>query len=619
MRGRTVRGALVWFFAAAGACSSLAGPLRVEKLEPPWWWVGMRRDTLQVLIYGENLEGASVRPDRQGVQLAGIRSTGSPFHVFAELVITPDASPGPCTLTLWKEGDTAGIVLPLLERPPRRGRYAGFSSDDVLYLITPDRFANGDPQNDAVEGYPESVNRSDPYGRHGGDITGIISRLDYLADLGVTALWINPLTENRGPVSYHGYAATDLYAVDPRFGSHELYARMVQASHERGLKVIMDHVGNHIGIEHPWVRRPPSPNWFHGTPGDHPGAYHGKRELTDPYSDASARERATQGWFTDRMPDLHHGNPLVRRYLIQNTLWWIESTGLDGIREDTFPYLDPGFASEWCRAVLEEYPDFNIVGEVWVDEPSLLAPYQAGSCLWRGPDPRLPSVTDFPLMGVLDAVFARGESISLLHEMLGEDFLFPRPDRLVTFLDNHDIQRFMRRTGGDERRFSLALLVLLTTRGIPQIYYGTEIGMEGGRDHGRIREDFPGGFPGDPRDAFTEEGRTPGENSLFRNLRTLLRVRREHEALRRGSLVHYPPGEDLYVYRRETEAETLLVAVNAGSALRTLAPGSYGIPLRGGWVLRDLTGGELVPLGEGAQVELAPQSGRILLLERGGD
>jgi neopullulanase len=585
----------------------------ITRIEPPNWWVGMKTNAIQLLCYGEHLRNLSVVSATPSIKVKKV-SSDNPAYAFIDIVIDPRTRPGDHTFTVRTKAGNTTFTFAIQKRLPPRGRCQGFDASDVIYLITPDRFANGDTTNDSVAGYSDSLRRNDPYGRHGGDIQGIINHLDYLKDLGVTSLWINPLVENNGRwASYHGYAVTDLYKIDPRFGSNSLYQSFVREAHARGLKVIMDHVNNHIGINHPWIANLPTPDWLNGTPEQHQHSFHSKVELTDIHSDSRTQDRATHGWFTDAMPDLNQSNPHVAQYLTQNTFWWIESTGLDGIREDTYPYIDPVFRAKWCAAILKEYPQFNIVGEVWIQDPVYLAPYQAGSFFPKKFDPVLPSITDFGLFDAIARTFSDSGSIMPVFECLTKDFLYPHPENLLTFLDNHDIQRIMNRVKGDISKVKLALTLLLTTRGIPQILYGTEIGMAGGKDHGTLRADFPGGFPGDNRNAFEEAERTPQENDLFHFTQELLRLRKSHPALARGTLLHYKPAREVYVYFRRDDNEQLMIVLNNSDVTRTVMLADYPAATDNVSTLRDLRSGETIATA-GDSLMVGPRTARILQL-----
>ncbi len=602
---------LALLFLHAGA----AQQLRIARIEPPNWWTGMRMDQIQLMVYGENLQNLTAQFHSPQVTVLRTLRTSNPSYAFVDIEISPEALDGAYLLTFTAHGDTVSVNYPILPRQPRAGREQGLKSSDVVYLIVPDRFADGDTANDTVPGMLEPARPDSVNGRHGGDLQGIIDHLDYLSGLGVTALWLTPVVENNDPAStYHGYAATDLYRVDPRFGTNALYQEFVTEAHRRGLKVIMDHVSNNIGIGHPWMRNLPTPGWINGTPGRHFRTSRYKLELMDPYVDSTVRESTMHGWFADNMPDLNQGNPLVSRYLIQNTLWWIESTGIDGIREDAYPCAEPHYLSEWTSAILREYPAFTIVGEVWMNDPAFLAPFQRGSCLAGTVGAHLPSVTDFGLYEAFIGVFGNRGSIRLIQDCLAKDFLYTNPGDLLTFVDNHDLRRIKSVVQGDVRRCRLALTMLLTLRGIPEILYGTELGINGGRELGAIRCDFPGGFPHDGRDAFTEQGRTPAEQEFFSWTRRLLLLRKEHPALARGKLVDYPPANEVYVYFRVVESERLMIVVNNREERQTVPLGPYRHQLGGARSLTNLFTGTLLDLGKTSDLEINGLEAGIFLL-----
>jgi glycosidase len=571
---------------------------QVVKSEPPNWWVGMKMHSIQLMVYGHNLSDLVAFSSSPDVSIRRVHGLPNPSYTFIDVDVSATARPGTYEITLTNPHGMTSFRFPVFEREKSRVAHQGFNCSDVIYLVAPDRFANGDTTNDTVAGMPDALRRGDPFGRHGGDLQGIIQKLDYLKDLGVTALWLMPVVENNMPRgSYHGYCATDAYRIDPRYGTNAQYADLVKRAHALGLKVIMDHVNNHIGTRHPWIADLPAPDWLNGTVDHHEKPFHWKEELDDIHSDSLTKERAVIGWFGNTLADLNQGNPFVARYLEQSTVWWIEYSGIDGIREDTFPYLAPQFREQWCRTVMEEYPRFNIVGEVWVEDPAFLAPYQQGSIVSRATKPELPSITDFALYDALRRSFADSLGrIDNVFTCLAKDFLYPHPENLVTFLDNHDIQRIMSSVNGDVKRFKLALLTLLTTRGIPQLLYGTEIGMKGGPDHGRLRADFPGGFPHDVRDAFTAQGRTPQEDSLFMFTRQLLRLRKTFRPLQCGTLVHFRPSDEIYVFFRALDQERCMVIINHHRQAKVVSLAPYAHQLRGATKLKDLMSGkEYVP------------------------
>ena len=544
----------------------------VDKIEPPNWWVGMQWAPVQLMLYGDHLDGITARFAEPGPAIRAVHTLPNASYAFLDVDVPADLPPGTYTLEITRGDARTTVPYAFEARAPRVGRHQGFGSDDVVYLVTPDRFANGDPSNDRAEGVLDEYDPSQPGLRHGGDLQGLIERLDYLQDLGVTALWLNPVLENSGRNSYHGYAATDLYRIDPRFGTNADYARFVDEAHRRGLKVIFDHVNNHIGIRHPWIDDLPTATWLNGSVEEHLNDKHYKLALTDPHADPASAELLQTFWFVDAMPDLNQRDPFLAAYLIQNTIWWMERTGLDGIREDTYPYPDQAYLADWAAAILAEYPTSNIVGEIWEGVPAYLALFQDGSPLPGALDTNLPTVMDFALTDAWRAYLAGEGTLREIYNVIAQDFLYADPSRLLTFFDNHDMTRGIYVADGDVRRLKQVLAMLLTTRGIPQLLYGTEINMRGGASHIELRADMPGGFPGDPRDAFTRAGRTTEENEVFDYLRTLLQLRQEHPALRRGALVHYPPtyANDVYRYVRTTPEETILVVVNGHADRRAV-------------------------------------------------
>jgi glycosidase len=595
------------------ACANSWGQPIVTRIDPPNWWGGMHLDTVRLLLYGRQLDGIRVVSTSGGIRVLRVIPAASPGHAFVDIRVLPQAAGSSHRLLVLRGRDTAVVAYPVLRRVAAGGRYGGFSPADVLYLIMPDRFADGDTANGTVPGMTDTLQRTQPFGRHGGDIQGIIDHLEYLAGLGVTALWINPLVENNMPAySYHGYSATDLYRVDPRFGTNALYGRLVLEAHKRNLKIIMDHVSNHIGSSHPWMRDLPTLTWINGSMSSHQMTHHVKVSLIDPHADSSTQENLVQGWFSGDMPDLNQKDASLAAYIIENTIWWIESSGIDGIREDTYPYADPRFMEQWCGAILREYPRFSIVGEVWTGEPVFLAPFQRGSRPAPGVHGALPSVTDYGLFDAMTKVFGGKESIYGVYECLAKDGLYPDPGSLMTFLDNHDVRRILAVTAGDTARTRLALTLLLTTRGIPQLFYGTELAIRGGDDHGTIRADMPGGFPGDSRNAFTREGRTEGENAMFEFIKGLLTVRSHHPALQGGTLIQYPPVDEVYVYFREAPGDTVMVVLNNGTQENELNLRQYDNRLHQAGRLYDLRSGEAVRLDEKRTISVPAHTGVVL-------
>lgn len=543
--------------------------VRLDKVEPPNWWTGMQWSEVQLMLYGDQLSGCTARFEDDRLQVKAVHTLPNPHYAFVDVAIPNDLPAGNYTLIIGNNGTKARLDFPIHERSKDSSRHQGFSPKDVVYLLTPDRFANGDRENDDISGMGD-FDPAEAGKRHGGDLQGIIDHLDFLVDLGITALWLNPVLENNGPNSYHGYAATDLYQVDARFGSNTDYRRLVDEAHKRGLKIIFDHVNNHIGINHPWISDLPSPDWINGSREDHLKEKHYLLSITDPYAAPNSEELQKTFWFVDDMPDLDQRNPFLSNYLIQNTIWWMEYTGLDGIREDTYPYPDQAFLASWAEAILKEYPSSNIVGEVWALQPTYIAQFQQKSYLPRDFETNLPTVMDFPLSEALRAYLRGDGRLRDVYDVLAQDFVYTNPDGLLTFIDNHDMTRAAYEAKGNTGRLKQALAILLTTRGIPQLLYGTEINMVGGESHIELRADYPGGFPDDQRNAFTESGRTDLENEIFNFLRQLLHLRQQHPALTEGELVHYPMNwnNDVYKYLRLHEKGNILVLINGQNEAR---------------------------------------------------
>jgi glycosidase len=536
--------------------------IKVNKIEPPNWWSGMKYNKVQFMLYGNNLKNLSLVNGLSDLEGVKITDANLPSYSFIDVEIPATNRDTLYTISLTNSVDTVSIKIPILQRSYCSDCYKGFNSQDIIYLITPDRFSNGDLNNDILDGFIQDYPFKSEMGRHGGDIQGIIDHLDYIKETGFTALWINPLLENNSIMSYHGYAATDLYKIDPRFGTNQLYKELVALAHQKELKVIFDHINNHIGINHPWISDPPFNDWFNGNKENHFITPHEKISVYSAYSNELTKDSTIQGWFVEEMPDLNQRNPFLAKYLIQNMLWWIEYSGLDGIREDTYPYSDQIFLAEWNAAILNEYPDFNITGEAWIEDPAFLAQYQKDSKLNVKQNTNLPSVIDFGLYRAIRNFCEPDGSVNDFYETLAKDFLYPDPNNLLTFADNHDIERIMYVANSDTSKFKLALTFLLTTRGIPQIYYGTEIGMVGGKSHGELREEFPGGFSDHKRSAFNSEGRTLLEKNIYTFTKNLVHLRKEQTALSNGSLIQFPPKDELYVYFRIVDYEKILVVIN---------------------------------------------------------
>jgi glycosidase len=575
----------------------------IQRIEPPFWWVGMQNPELQLLVHGKDLAQATVSVSYPGVRLGETVRTDNPNYVFLTLHLAPGTKPGLVPLVFGQGKQSRTVNYEVRAKSPAQGRGQGFDQSDLIYLLMPDRFANGDPTNDYVAGMLEKPDRKAPFGRHGGDLQGVIGKLDYLQDLGATALWLNPVLENDMPASsYHGYAITDFYAVDRRFGGNDAYLRLIEQAHARGLKVVQDMVANHIGSSHWWMKDLPAQDWVHQFPAFTRSNYR-LAVISDPHASQADSAQMTNGWFDTTMPDLNQNNRLLARYLVQNSLWWIEYAGIDGIRMDTYPYPDKDFMAHWTREVLREYPRFNIVGEVWIHSAAITAYWLKNTFNRDGYQSTLPSVTDFPVFEAATRAFNEptgwADGLSRLYHVLAEDFVYEKPENNVIFLDNHDVTRYFTSVRENLGSFKLGLAFLLTTRGIPQVYYGTEILMTGdGGFHPGVRKDFPGGWPGDATDAFRPEGRTPAQNEAFNYLRTLANWRKRTPVVHHGKLTHFLPENETYVYFRHDGQACVMVALNNSDQPKTLDTKRFAEVMAGYATARNvLTGEQLTQLG----------------------
>ncbi|HUW92258.1 MAG TPA: glycoside hydrolase family 13 protein [Bacteroidales bacterium] len=539
---------------------------KIERIEPPSWFIGMKEPVVQLMVYGKDLGSFDVSTDYPGASVTTVIKTDNPNYLFVNLNISGSALPGTVTLTFTCVKTSLTHDFPLLEKPS--GAIKGFDASDVIYLLMPDRFANGDPSNDNVEEMLEKADRSNPGGRHGGDLKGISDHLDYFKNLGVTGLWLNPFLENNQQhSSYHGYSTTDFYRTDPRFGSNEEFRQLVTKAHSMGLKVVMDMIFNHIGSGHWWMKDLPSKDWVHQFDKFTRTNYKASTYM-DPYAAESDVRLMEQGWFDVTMPDLNQSNPLVETYLAQNSLWWIAYSGLDGIRMDTYPYSEPNMMSRWAKRVIDEFPGFFIVGEVWYDEPAHTSYWALNKKNSDGYRSNLPSLTDLPLCFATHTAFtgpaSANDGMSKLYTLLSQDFLYPEPMRNVIFLDNHDMTRFYTETGKSLDVYKMALSFIMTTRGIPQFYYGTEIVMEGDKNRGDgfLRENFPGGWPGDAKNAFNGQNLSETEKEAFDFTKRVLDWRRDKEVIHHGKLKQFIPENGLYVYFRYNEKESVMIILN---------------------------------------------------------
>ncbi|MHB1685819.1 MAG: alpha-amylase family glycosyl hydrolase [Ignavibacteriaceae bacterium] len=591
---------------------------KVNKIEPPNWWAGMKLNKIQLMVYGDNLNNISAKFNNDSIKVIKVhQAVGSSSYTFLDIEIPKDLPSGNYKLTFTKNNSVVSVEYPVLQRNSSNGKYQGFNQGDVIYLIVPDRFSDGDTANNVIAGMNDECNVNNPIDRHGGDIRGIINHLNYLKDLGVTTLWISPLIENNTDKNFYGYAgysATDLYKIDPRFGTNKLYNKLVQDAHKIGLKIILDHVSNHISISHPWIKDLPFPDWINGSVKKHLITNHDKLAFADIHRDSSTIKINTEGWFTNYLPDLNQANPFVANYLIQNTIWWIESSGIDGIREDTYPYCDQKYLANWAKEILNEYPKLNIFGEVWTGDAVFLSSFQRHSFYPKKFDTNLLALTDFATYDIYSS-FLRGKStLSDIYEDFAKDFIYPDPNNLVTFIDNHDVRRSLAQANGDVNKFEMALTMLLTSRGIPEIFYGTEIGMMGGDGDGLVRADFPGGFPVDKQNAFTVDGRTKNENNIYDFVHRLLSLRLEHKALSFGKLIQFPPVKEIFVYFKSYNEDRIMVVLNNNYDDKQINLSRYHDQLKDARALKNLLTGETVELNKNAELNIKGTSEGIYQL-----
>lgn len=593
----------------------------VTKVEPPNWWIGLTPEVV-LLLSGHHLDATRTECNLPTVVVERTQATAAGSYLFVWLRITSDAKTGTAVCRVTTPTGAASFEFPLAARVETIHRFQGVTPDDVLYLIMPDRFANGDPTNDEPAEAPGSHDRSNARAYHGGDVRGIRDHLGYLKDFGVTSLWLTPIVKNGATQDYHGYGATDLYAVEPHFGSLRDYQELVVAAHQQKMKIVFDVVPNHVGPKHPWVANPPLPDWFHGTLQHHTNSstplkstFYGQTEqqaaghdpfeaLVDPHAPPDLTRNLIEGWFFGTLPDMNTENPIVAQYLLQNAIWWAESSGLDAYRVDTFPYVSRRFWSGWHAGLRRLYPRLTTIGEVFHPDPSVTSFFAGGQKRYDGIDTGLTTVFDYPMYFSLRDVLLGRTPAGKLADILRHDSLYVRPDEPVTFFANHDVPRFASAEGSSPARLKLAFGLTLTLRGIPQLYYGDELGMPGGNDPDN-RHDFPGGWSEDSKNAFTTAGRTPEQQAIFAYAQTLLRLRRDHAALRGGTLWHVASDEASYVFLRESEEERLLVAFNNSAKTITVK-----VPL-GASAVRDAQ--KLSALFGEAKAELAGNELRLSL------
>lgn len=593
---------------------------KLHKVEPPIWWTSMEMDTVEFMVYGEDIHELEV--ESKTLNIIGYESLESSNYLFVTAHIPADAIHGQHRLNFKRANGkkTGSLLVEIRKRKDNSALRKGFSSADIIYLLMPDRFSNGNTSNDNVNGMMEKANRSIKGGRHGGDIAGVAQHLDYFKDLGISALWLNPVVENNMPdYSYHGYAMTDLYTVDARYGSNQEYADLSAKAKEKGIGLIMDQVANHIGSSHPWMQDLPSKDWVNQWP-SFTETNHMKVSRFDPHAAKIDQETFFNGWFVETMPDLNQQNPKLARYLIQNSIWWIEYLDLYGIRMDTWSYPDKEFLANWTKAILTEYPKFNIVGEEWVADPNLISYWQNTTARDDDYESFLPSVMDFPLQtaitGGLKGETGWRSSMAKIYESLANDYMYGTPNNIMIFPDNHDMDRIFTQLDEDFDLWKMAMSIYFTMRGTLQMYYGTEILMThtGSSDHGDIRADFPGGWKGDTINAFTGEGLSPEQLEAQEWIRTLAKLRRNSCALNSGELLHYIPKDEVYVYFRTFEQENVMVVANRNEDSKTLDLQRFSQGLKDANTGENLITKESIDLS-GRTVEVGPMETLILWIK----
>ena len=627
-----------------GTTLTMNAAVKIDRIEPTDWYVGLKDASLQLMVYGKDIKTADVTTDYPGVKIDSLVRLDSPNYLLVYMNVK-DAQPGTMTL-LFQQGKQKKKVNYTLKAREKKGeeRY-GFSNADVLYMLMPDRFASGRTDNDQIKGLrPYKNDRTQPSLRHGGDLEGIRQHLDYFKELGVTALWFTPVLENDSPdhgtqSTYHGYATTNYYRVDPRFGSNEEYRQLCDEAHAKGIKIVMDMIFNHSGYEHPWTLDMPSKDWLNTpewlSPENQANAVEMKTmdgaakvndkylqtsykltPVVDPYASKIDLHETVDGWFVPTMPDLNQRNPHVIKYLIQNSIWWIETVGIDGIRMDTYPYADRDAMAQWMKIIGEEYPNFNTVGETWVTEPAYTAAWQKDSKLSEK-NSYLPTVMDFAFYDRInqaknEETDAWWNGFNRIYNNFVYDYLYPNPSNVMAFLENHDTDRFLGE-GKDTVALKQALALLLTVNRTPQLYYGTEVLMNGTKHitDGNVRKDFPGGFPGDTKNCFTREGRTQAENAMFDWLSRLLHWRQGNDVIIKGKQTQFIPFNGIYVIARQYQGKTVLTILNGNHKQADMQLDRYAEVIGNATAAKDVITGRTIKLDK----KLSLKSRQTLIIE----
>ncbi|MFL6671744.1 MAG: glycoside hydrolase family 13 protein [Massilia sp.] len=609
--GSLVIGA-AWLYALPASAAAL------EHVEPPFWWTGMHNKALQLMVHGDRIADLEPALDYPGVRVVSVTRVANRNYLFVDLVIGDDAAPGAFDIRFKGAGRSAQYSYRLLARDKGSAQRLGFNSSDAIYEVMPDRFANGNPANDSAPGLVDKADRTVGHARHGGDIQGIVDHLDYIAGLGFTQLWPTPLVENAAPAfSYHGYAATDHYRIDPRYGSNEDYLRLSREARKHGIGLIQDVVLSHIGSEHWWMKDLPTPDWInHG--GKYVPTQHHRVAVQDPYASREDGRNFTTGWFSRGMPDMNQANPLVANYLIQNNIWWIEYAGLSGLRIDTFSYSDGAFLSAYTGRLMDEYPNLNMVGEEWTKLPPVVARWQKGKANFDGYASSMPGMMDFPLTEAMRTALADKDGRNVfndVYETLSLDYLYPNPGNLVLFDGNHDMARMFSMVGEDLDRYKMNLVFLMTMPRIPQFYSGDEILMTSAtkeRDDASYRRDFPGGWAGDQVNAFTGAGLGAQQREAQAFVKKLVNWRKGQPVIHRGKLMHYGPEENSYVYFRYDGSKKVMVALNNNAKEARLPTARFREMLQGAAAGIDVLTGKTYDLT--TELKLPAKSALILEL-----
>ena len=618
----------------AAVLATMQAAVKVDRIEPTDWYVGLNSvPSVQLMVYGQGIRDAEVTIDYPGVRMDSVVRLDSPNYLLL-YVDTRQAQPGVMELKFKQGRQKKTVKYTLKAREMSGDKRQGFTNADVLYMLMPDRFADGDPSNNVVAGMrSDRCDRKHPSVRHGGDLEGIRQHLGYLNELGVTALWFTPVLENDSPVgmfndTYHGYATTNYYRVDPRFGTNEEYRRLVDEAHARGLKVVMDMIFNHCGFEHPWVADMPSNDWFNlhqwlkesGGTSDSRGTSFQQTSyrlapVLDPYASEVDKRETVQGWFVSTMPDLNQNNVHVMNYLIQNSIWWIETVGIDGIRMDTYPYAYDKPMARWMRIIDQEYPNFNVVGETWFETPAYTAAWQRDSKIAER-NSYLKTVMDFSFYAMVDSASVeptdgQWRGFNRVYNSLIFDYLYPNPSSVMAFIENHDTDRFLKE-GHDAQKLKQALALLLTVKRIPQLYYGTEVLMNGTKriTDGYVRKDMIGGFPGDTRNTFTAAGRTAEENDMFQWLSTVLHWRQGNQVITQGKQKQFIPHNGIYVLTRELNGRKVMTIVYGADEARTMPVKRYAEVIAGAAMARDIPTGKTYDLSHDLTL---PARGTLIL------